>query len=203
LNIAKYFLAICALVILASCSKYSAPQHETRHHVTQAPEQNGHMTVYQQAQPDNSWLYWYILFSNGHSYYYSSPTYVTDYTSLPMTRAASNDVKDLPPAAQAAVQNDPKVAEAELPPAEEPATVEAAITDDRIAELQAEEAAEIAAEQHADEAAAEAQPSSPTEDTSSTGSHESSDSGSSSSDSGSSSSDSGSSGGDSGGSSGD
>src|ERR1044071_6030500 len=90
----KKILAACALALLGACTQESAPQHEVRHHVTQAPEQNGHMTVYQQAQPDNSWLYWYLLLSNGHTYYYSSPTYVTNYTSLPMTRAASNDVKD-------------------------------------------------------------------------------------------------------------
>lgn len=153
-------LAACAVLALAACTQH--PHHE---HSLPA-EQKGQMTVYQTVQPDNSFLWWYLLSSNGHTYYYHTSTYIpsSSYSSMPMTslpRGAS-----LPTEVEQAKEIGTVVENSFVSPEQEPAVAEAEISADRISELQAEEAAEIAADQHADEAA-EAQSVSPTSESSS------------------------------------
>lgn len=176
--------AVACLIGLAACTQQPQQVIHAKHvHVTQP----GHMQVYAQTQPDNTFLYWYLLTQGNHSYYYWTTSYITDYRSLPMQQVTPEN--PLPPAAAQTQATSTAVDDVLVAEEAEPANV---ITDEQIAEMQADEAADIAAEQHADEAAEAAEVSNTSEASSSE---------SSSSDSGSSSSDSGSSGGDSGGSS--
>jgi hypothetical protein len=112
------FLSFAALsIFFTGC----APDNHHRHHV----ESPVLMHEYRQHQPDNSWLYWYIIWGNSNSntntYYYSSSTPVRDFSSVSFTRSANG--RDLPEDVKDQIDKAESVAEEVLTPEEQPSDV--------------------------------------------------------------------------------
>jgi uncharacterized membrane protein YgcG len=112
-TLTKIVLGILALIgitlLLASCDEQPSQRHYK--HQKKSTET---VHVYQESQPDNSWIYWYIFYNDSTSttYYYRSSTPVSNFSSVQF----SSSKNGLPPEVEKEVD-----ASKELPPEEVPA----------------------------------------------------------------------------------
>jgi hypothetical protein len=116
----KKLLSVLVLgLALAACSP--APQK---------PEYHGQVKSYktQHRRDDGSieWIYWYLLYTNmgssSSTYYYSSPTPISNYSDINFTKAAT-----LPPEAKEAVEHGELIEAQEIAQEQLPAEVEQAV----------------------------------------------------------------------------
>jgi len=161
----KFIFALLVSVALAACGGH----HHSRAKLAYG---GGNVKEYRVQQSDNSWMYWYVLYSSmDHQtsvYYYRSSTPLTSYSSASFTRAAGNQ---LPDEVASEVGRGQEVGEQQLNEQELPGSVEQDVA------AQQEAYSEYEATQNAADSESSAPPSdsSPSSDSSSSDSSSSSD----------------------------
>lgn len=106
-------LTLISVALVAGCDGHQSRHYH--HHEARVHAYRTHSSV-----DNNTFIYWYLLYSSdGSTYYYSSPSRVTNFTSVTFTRSAGA----LPQNVREQVQEGEDEGEQTLDQAQEPADV--------------------------------------------------------------------------------
>jgi len=94
MNKTLIFLAIVSMLLIVGCGHDKKVSH---HHKKAVEKEVAHKNVdkiheYIVQQPDNSFLYWYLIYGNNSTYYYSSPRPTANFSGVQFSSSPNTSV---------------------------------------------------------------------------------------------------------------